>query len=364
MSEKTEQPTPKKLRDARRKGNIAFSRDFNGIVTYIVGLALVFVAAGSIARGFRDFYVEVIEVITIGNFEDGAWVEMTGRALSTVFAMSAPFMLAVALVGGVVGFLQAGPLFTTEPLVPKPEKLNPLNKLKQWFALKGLFELAKSALKLGLIFWIGWLVLRGSSGQLLQLGLLGERELLIFLAAHVKLFLAIIGFAFLILGVVDVLFQRWQWRRGLRMSKDDIKREWKSAEGDPLIKSQRKALHRSMSAGGGAAGATKKAAAVVVNPTHLAIALEFDESAGQAPVVAAKGQGKLAKQILRVARRHQIPIIRNKPLAWQLLEVDVEEEIDPDLYEAVAEVILLARKLADDSEDDPEEPVHGSEAVP
>jgi flagellar biosynthetic protein FlhB len=344
MSEKTEEPTPKKLRDARKKGDVAVSRDANSALTYLAGISLIFLAAGAIAAGFRDFWGEIVELISQESIGSDVWPAVLSRTLTLTFRLLAPVVFPIALFGVLVSFGQVGVLFSAESMKPKLSKLNPLNQLKNIFSAKGLFEFAKSVLKIATVFGLGFLAVKGSLSTLLVLGHLPAEATLALGSNVARQFLWMVGIVFVGIAGLDFFFQRFQWKKKLKMSKDEVKREYKEQEGDPHIKQERKQIHHEI-VNQDVERAVGTADAVVVNPTHFAVVVEYKKGKMAAPKVTAKGQELLARRIIKMAKKRDVPIVRDRRLARALFEVDVDNHVPRELYDAVAEVLMFAWKL-------------------
>lgn len=349
MSEKTEQPTHKKLQDARRKGNVAYSRELGSVLTYVTALALLATTAAAISAAFRGLYLDVVRAAAQDQAVDVALASASRDTLDAIFAASAPFLGAVALVGLAAGIAQTGFILSAEPLIPKLDKINPLKKLKQWFSLQGLFEFAKTLVKLILVFLLAWATLRGMLAVILRLGLADAPAIYAVTTSTARSFLLAVALGFAGLAFADLGFQRWRWKKDLMMSKDEVKREYKEQEGDPEIKGHRKAIHQEMLSQDVQA-AVAGADVVTINPTHLAVALRYRKEEMRAPLVVAKGQRQMAAKIIAWAKKNDIPIVRDITLTRALYELQVEDHVPRDLYAAVAEVLSFAAKLRQEAE--------------
>jgi len=261
-----------------------------------------------------------------------------------MLAISLPVALAAAIAGGLADFLQVGALFAPRAISPKLEKLNPVEGLKNLFSVKQLVELAKSTFKLSITAVVVYGVvrdamglvvatIRGDAGMTLQV----MGELLFRVTSRVVLLLT--AFA-----IFDVWWQRRSWMKQQRMSKEDVKKEYKESEGDPHHKAKRKELHHEILEGAQLA-AVKGADVVITNPDHLAVALAYDRDRDQAPRVVAKGRNLRAEAIRALAREAEVPLLRNVPLAHALVRVEVNQEIPEALYDAVAEVLNFVQGL-------------------
>jgi type III secretion protein U len=346
MAEKTEEPTPKRLRDAKKKGNIPLSQEVPAAASFLAGALLLGLWAPRIATEFRQLFEGTTEAaarLAEGSLAD-AWVDPARDAAFGWLRSVGPVFAGIALAGVGLALAQAGFNLNFSKLAPSLSKLSPSKVLKRWFSLQGVFELLKTVAKLALVLLIGYLVVKGALVGVLALH---RAELAGFygvLASVARSFAVQVGLAFAVVAAADYYFQWRRWKKGLMMTKDEVKREHKEQEGDPIIKSQRKGLHQEL-ANQQIVGETRIADAVVVNPTHLAVALRYDRDNMAAPRVTAKGAEAVARMMLDEARRHDVPVVRDVPLARALFAVEMGRYVPRELYEAVAEVLLFARQL-------------------
>jgi flagellar biosynthetic protein FlhB len=256
----------------------------------------------------------------------------------------APLFIAVMLAGVIGNVMQFGFLFTTKPLIPKFEKLNPIKGLKRIFSLKTVVEGIKTTLKVAVAFGVGaWLFMKFLI-EIPKLELMSFFEQLKwFEEKALILIFAMLG-VFLVFAAIDFIYQRYSYKKSLRMSKQEIKDEYKQTEGNPEIKSKIRQLQREM-AKKRMMSEVPKADVVITNPTHYAVAIRYDKTKDEAPRVIAKGVDNLALKIKEIAREHDIMIVENPPLARELYKlVEVDELIPKKLYKAVAEVLAFVYK--------------------
>jgi flagellar biosynthetic protein FlhB len=240
-------------------------------------------------------------------------------------------------------YVQVGILFTTEPLKPSLSKINPLNGLKNMFSLKKLVELVKNLIKIILIGIYGWLVIKDNSADLLKMPYMDFMQGFILMYKVTYDMIVSVAFVLFIIAVIDYFYQRWEFEKSIRMSKQEIKEEYKQMEGDPQIKSKMRAMQRSMIRKR-MLQEVPKATVIITNPTHLSIAVKY-EAGMRAPVVLAKGADYLAMRIREIAKENNIPIVENKPLAQALYKiVEIEQEIPEEYYRAVAEILSIIYK--------------------
>ncbi|WP_318036622.1 flagellar biosynthesis protein FlhB [Dethiobacter alkaliphilus] len=342
--DKTEEATPKRKQEARKKGQVVKSAELNSAVNLLVMTAL-FMAVGQflfnhLAQTMMRFLQMDGRLLTPGNLN-----ALTMRAFGDFFLFMAP-VFAVSLIAGLaVNYLQVGFLFTTEPLNPQFNRLNPAEGFKKIASKRALFELAKSLLKVLLVGFVAFLFVRGNLENLLATlyqDAAGVWETLRALSLNLALRIAAL---FLALSVLDYIYQRYEHNQNLKMSKQEIKEEHKQMEGDPQLKSQLRERQRSI--------ATQRmmqdvpeATVVITNPTQLAVAIRYREDRDEAPTVVAKGAALMAKRIRETAKENNVPIMENKPVARMLYDqVEIGQEIPVDLYQAVAEILALVYKL-------------------
>ena len=344
--EKTEQPTAKKLRDAREKGDVAHSKDFTqtllilALFGYLLGNAsniieslgrILLVPAGLTGMPFEIALKSALEI-----------------TLREALYLLLPIVLIVLGVGMFSEFLQIGVLLAFKKLIPSGKKLNPISNLKNIFSKRNLVEFLKSAFKISFLSVLVTMVVRDALPQLMSVPHSGLAGLQMGVGGMMFTLITNVAVAYVIISLADFVWQRRQHRKQLMMSKQEVKQEYKEMEGNPHIKGKRKHLHQEM-AMQGAVQRTRKATVVVTNPTHLAIALYYDQDETPLPIILAKGEGALAAEMVRAAREEGVPVMQNIPLARALMAHGEPDQFIPsELVEPVAEVLRLVRKLADD----------------
>ncbi len=346
MSEKTEQPTAKKLRDARNKGDVAYSKDFTQTVLILSIFGYLLVSAGRVLEDLMEMILLPSTLLKM-NFADAANVLMT-ELLKAATWVILPFLGIVLLMGIFTDALQVGLVLAFEKLKPSGKKLNPMSNLKNIFSKKNLVEFLKSAIKISFLSILLWLLLRDAfpiMTSIPQAGLAGMGQVM---GSLIKTMLINIGLAYAVISLADFGWQRFSHRKQLMMSKDEVKREYKEMEGDPHIKHKRKHLHQEMMQEG-AVHSARQASVLVTNPTHLAVALRYDADETPLPVVLAMGEGALAERMMRAAREAGVPVMQNIPLARALTEqATAGQYIPSELVEPVAEVLRLLQQLGPD----------------
>lgn len=339
-SERTEEATPKKLREAQKRGQVAKSRELTTAVL-LLGAALALKALGpGWIDGFRGLGGLVLR--TVESPTPAASLGVAAEAMQTAIVALAPLLSALVVAAVLGTIVQTGPVFASEAVSFDVSRLDPVAGVKRIVSLRGLIELLRGLLKLGVIGWVAYVALRDGAHGIG--GLLGRPADATLEAAATMAFtlLTRTGGAMMALGILDLLYQRWQFARDQRMTKDETKREHKDADGDPHVKRERERVRREI-AQHDLLESVRKASVLVVNPTHLAVALRFDEEGDQsAPEIVGKGQDELARRMIEVAREAGVPVMRDVPLARGLYELELGQEIPERLYEAVAAVLRAA----------------------
>jgi len=339
VSDRTEEATPRRLGKAREEGDSGASAYAAQAVAFVVAVAVVPSAVRALAVRTADDLRAAIGPAGSLAREGGASARFDAISLATaVLALCLPLLLAAGVAGAVAHAVQTGGVVASQRLAPKLERLNPVLGARNLFSATRLFAVVR-ALFAGIV--LGWLAVRGLGDHVVDLARLGGRvrwvaPVVAEVAGALAWRAALFGLA---LGVLDLVVTRGAWLRRLRMTKDEVRREHKDAEGDPQLKAARERAYHELLAQATLAN-VRTASVVVVNPTHLACALRYDEKGGdEAPVVVASGEGPLAQQILRAAEDYGVPVVRDVPLARALLALRVGDVIPEALYEAVAEVL-------------------------
>ena len=349
--EKTEQPTSKRLRDSRKKGQVLKSQDLTQAFSFLAAAGLLAAAGPLFVSQIRELLAACLSPELLrGPISNQMLFNQLEAGMTRFLILTAPAMCGLALVAAAIVFLQVKPLFSPDVNKPKFDKLNLIQGFQNiFFKAKTYVEAGKSVLKLVVIFAIVWYAIKGSMRELILTSRLGVENAGALAGSLITGMMLRAGGVFLLIGAADFLLQRKFYMKNLMMSKDEIKQEYKQDEGDPHIKHQRKQLQEQM-AMHGATVKVPKASVVVVNPVHLAVALEYDEKAMGAPVVTAKGREEMAAKIRELAKSHNVPILQNVALARSLYEVQLGTEIPAGLYEAVAEVLNWVNELRHEME--------------
>jgi flagellar biosynthetic protein FlhB len=343
--EKTEPATSKKLQDARKDGKVAKSREVNsafGLLTLFLCLKIFISYIGSsLLSVFNVFWGSMADFVAV-NEKDVSPQAVSGTMLSVllrIILICAPFFAFGFLVALISNIIQVKWVVSAKPMQPKLSKLNPLSGFKRIFSKDSLFELFKSVIKIGVIVYIAYTSLKGQANDIYVLYDLDLRRALNLtgtLIINVGLKISIVYF---IVAILDYAYQKHKFNEDMKMTKQEVKDEYKNTEGDPQIKGRQRRKMQEVSRKRMMKD-VPKADVVITNPTHLAVALKYDAEESPAPVVLAKGEDYLAQKIKEAARENNVAIVENKPLARMLYHnVDIGQQIPPELYQAVAEVL-------------------------
>lgn len=338
---RTQEPTPRKLEEARKRGDVAKSADLSQAASLAAACMVLIGAGGSLSTGLAQALLPFIAAPDqlAGLLEHGGGAEIGRRAVMA----AAPFVLAVlgatALAGVSANVLQQGLLWSPEKLAPDFSRVSPLSGFERMFGIDGFVQFLKTLLKLVVTGWVAWSVLAPHRNELPNLAAMDPISVLTFARkVLVALISAMLTFMALT-GALDFIWQRQRFLQRMRMSREEIKEEHRQSEGDPHIKARLKQM-RLQRARRRMMAQVPKATLVVTNPTHYAVALRYVSGETSAPVCVAKGMDNIALKIREIAAEHEIPVIEDPPLARALYAtVDVEETIPREHYEAVAKVI-------------------------
>lgn len=340
MSEKTEDATPKRQREAQRRGQVAKSKE---LVTALLLLTTAG-ALGAVADGWVEQLRELSALVmgAIVAPRPAILLPVLGASLTLGLTAVAPVLVAMVFAAVLGTIAQTGPIFASEAVGLDLARLNPVEGAKRIVSLRSLIELLRGLLKLVVVGAVAYVTLRDAAHGIGALSGRGVEATLETAGTLGRLLLLRVGGAMLALGILDLFYQRWQLAKDQRMSKDEVKREHKEAEGDPHAKRERERVRREI-AQHDLMESVRKASVLVVNPTHLAVALRFDEDGEtSAPEVVGKGQDELARRMIQVAEEAGVPVMRDVPLARGLYQLELGEEIPERLYEAVAAVLRAA----------------------
>lgn len=341
--EKTEEPTQKKLDDSRKRGQVWRSRDLSSLALFVVGMATLKVVFPGLQDKITHLFHFTIDQISHPADISTGIVSSMFIALTDILILSLPVALASSLMAALVDFLQIGALFTVDPLIPKLDKLNPLAGAKNLVSKKQAVELLKSMFKMGITGYVVYGVVRDAMAMVVSTIRADAATTMLVMGELVFRISVRVSLLFLVFAIFDVWFQRRNYMKDLMMTKDEVKREYKESEGDPQVKGQRRQMYNDMLQD--AEQGVKGASAVVTNPDHLAIAIAYDKEKDGAPRIVARGMDERAQALKEMAKRYEVPILRNVPLAHALYRVEVGQEIPEELYDAVAEVLNFVYQM-------------------
>ncbi|MBI5662690.1 MAG: flagellar biosynthesis protein FlhB [Ignavibacterium album] len=343
--EKTEQPSSKKLDDARKKGMVAKSIEVNSLVIVVTGLITIFLLQSYIGQRMSRFTINIFNSLDTLPKKISLLPNMAYDWYMFFFSVLAPIMTAVVIAGLAANIAQVGFKLSPEALAPKFSKLNPASGIKRIFSSKSLVEVFKTLLKFFVIALFTYLILSDLIVASAFLDNLNPSELIIFMLENAFSLLWKIALLYAVIAGIDFVYQRYKFRKDMMMTKQEVKEEMKQLEGDPTVKGrirkmQMQAAQQRMMAN------LPTADVVITNPTHYAVALKYDMTKDSAPEVIAKGVDLLAQRIKKVAAEHNIPLHEDRELARALYKMcDVGDKIPPSLFKAVAQVLAYVYNL-------------------
>lgn len=344
--DKTEEATPKRKSDARKKGQVPKSTELNSAVA-LLGLFLILNSMGEwLFQELFEYFRRMLSPDQVNLTLSDTNVKMLMLTQVLFFGkIILPLGIGAMVIGLAVNYAQIGPLFTLEPLKPKFQRINPIHGFRRLISAQGLVELAKAVLKLTVIGYVTYGTLRERSGILLQS--MEESPLKAAMDVWSILYQVALKICMLLLviAILDLYYQRYQHRKSLRMSKKEVKDEFKQQEGNPQIKGKIRQRQRQIAARR-MMQEVPKADVVITNPTHFAVALRYDAQTMSAPIVVAKGEDFIAAKIKEIAKENEVAIVENKPLAQALYKtVEIGEAVPAQLFQAVAEVLAFVYRL-------------------
>lgn len=345
--DKTEKATPKKKSDARKKGQVFQSREMSASLILLLmivsmnafGSILYQQLSGFIKKAFTEYLTNK------DAFDTGILAKLFIDGVTVLAKTSLPLLLIAMVAGLLAAYAQVGILFTLETLRPQGDRINPLSGFKRIFSMRSVVELVKSIIKISIVSWVAYSYLKSKSNEVVALMNKDLLDILSFVGKSAFDVALRICVAMIIVGFLDYLYQRYDYEKSLKMTKQEVKEEFKQMEGNPEIKSKIKQKQRQMSMKR-MMQEIPKADVVITNPTHFAVAIKYDSEKASAPIVVAKGQDYIALRIKQIATDNKVQIVENKPLARTLFStVDIGQQIPPELYQAVAEILAFVYNL-------------------
>ncbi len=336
---KTEKPTPRRIEDARKKGQVAKSNDLNGAVVLATATVLMALVGPytyeTIAGMTRHMFSEMLlKAVTPEGF-----IILITSAVESIMLLIFPFFVGVAVMAVLANILQIKPMVSPQAIQPKLDKLNPVQGFKRIFSLRSVVEVIKAILKMTIVGACGTGVILVNQEHLMSLSHMLPVEavgIVWGIIGNIAIYSVVI---FLVLGMADYFYQKYEFEKQLRMTKQEVKDERKNLEGDPQIKRRIREIGIQMSRKRQLA-AVRTADVIITNPTHISVAIKYDPDVGPAPIVVAKGQELFALKIREIAKEHNVPIVENKPVARALFAmVEVDHMIPPELFVSVAQVL-------------------------
>ncbi len=345
-SDRTEKPTPKKLADARKKGQVAQSREIPSAMILLAALGFFYFAGGFMFQRMQVLITGSYQRLNAPVLQDALSASALARwCFDQVIVILMPIMLLLVVVGVMANISQFGFLIKENALAPDFKKINPLNGIKRLVSLKSLVELGKSVFKILFVGAIAYLILKQDLDVIPALTQMDVADIMVFTgeAAFKIAFFVCLGL--IVLAAADFSYQRWQHQKELMMTKQEIKEERKQMNGDPQIKSRIRSMQIEM-ARRRMMEMVPEADVVITNPTHLSIAIQFDADTMAAPVVVAKGADHMAQRIRETAQAHDVPLVENQPLARSLYKTtEIGDPVPVELYQAIAEVLAYVYRL-------------------
>jgi type III secretion protein U len=345
MAEKSEKATPKKLRDSRKKGQVAKSQDFPSAFTFVTSISVVLFTTKYLFQQMGGYIVGTFQSIS-------GTLDMTNRAggylgqcLQIILETSLPIIVITSMVGVLVSFLTVGPVFSSEVLKIDLKRLNPVTNLKNMFKMKTWIELIKSILKISGAMLLIYSVIYNSIPEIINTAAMPPLGSAVVFGSFLTKVIIRVGVFFLLVAIFDLAYQRHNFQKEMKMEKFEVKQEFRDTEGDPHMKSRRKQVAQEIAYQEGPMSA-RRARAIITNPVHLAIAIEYDETKEPAPKILTMGQGLIADQIIRIGQQSFVPIMRNVSLAQILFRKGkIGDYVPEETYEALAEILQWLKRL-------------------
>ena len=342
--------TPRKLEQARKEGQVVKSKDFSTAVSLLILFSVIFGLAPFIWDQIVQVFTLLYEQIPNAHVDKIGYTYILMIAVKGAALIIGPILAIAWFVAVMADFIQVGPLVATAPLMPKLDKLNPTKYFKNIMSIKTLFELFKNIVKVIILGYIGWMVYKDHIESILMLASVDNNfAVMIEFGKLITEFIFKACIAFLVIAAADYGVTKWKFLKDQKMSFKEIKDEYKNSEGDPNVKAQLRQRRMQMLQQG-AMDAVPTADFVVTNPTHVACSLKYVAEEMDSPMLIAKGTELIAKKIIDIAKEHNVPVIENPPVARALFKmVDINQSIPPELYKAVAEILMFVYKMKNPS---------------
>ena len=344
-SDKTEQPTAKKKKDERKKGNIARSKEVSNAFTLIGVVICIFMMINGLIKNFKIYIVSTLTINFSNDLTDNMAHQLFSEGLFKYVKLFLPLGGVVICLAIISNILQGGFVISKETMKPKFSKLNPINGIKNMFSKQAFFSTLKNIILLIILSCIGYSFVKKKYFDILKIGNVYFPYLIYSILDIVKELFKLAIIVAVVIGAVDYVYQLFSHKKNMKMTKQEVKEEFKQAEGDPHVKGQIKQRQRQMATQAMIKN-TKDATVIINNPTHISIAIRYEREKDSAPVVIAKGADVLAMKIREIAKEHDIPMIENVSLARMLYrKVEVDQEVPAEMYQAIAEVLVAVYKI-------------------
>lgn len=343
--EKTEEATPKKKSDAKKKGQVAKSKELTSALGLLVITLVISILGGYIVNSLKQTLTMFLRDYSTISIDNNSLRGIFITSFIRIAIVFLPVAIPIAIMGILANVAQSGKILTTEPLKPKLEKINPISGFKRMFSLKAVVDLIKNLIIIIIIAYVGYKFILSNYEQVLNFGSFRVEAILTSLGELIVDILSKVTLVMIIIGIIDFVYQKYQFNKDLKMTKQEVKEEFKQQEGDPVVKGKIKQKQREMSMKR-MMQTIPDATVVITNPTHIAVALKYEENTKSAPKLIAKGQDNIAIKIKEIAKENNVPIIENKPLARLIYnEVELDTEIPYEMYQTVAEILAIVYKL-------------------
>lgn len=344
FQEKSEEATPRRREEARKKGQVAKSRELSSIAVLFASILILFWGASFFYYQNTNIIRYYMQIAATTHLTQGNAIQIAKNILWQFFIILLPLMSATFIIAILSNIFQVGLLFSFEAIEPKLSKVNPLEGIKRLFSLQSIMEFVKSLFKVLIVSGITYYAIKSEMDNLLPLVNLEPVQIIIYISKTSIAILWKSSLALLILAILDFIYQKWEFEKNLKMTKQEVKEEYKQTEGDPFIKSRIRQIQREM-ARKRMMAEVPKADVIITNPIHLAIAIKYERGQMEAPQIIAKGADNIAKKIKEIAEKNSVPVIENIPLAHSLYKIDIGKFIPAELFGAVAEILAYVYTL-------------------